>query len=128
MGGVSRSRSVTVCPFLAAIWTVSTRCGALEPNPGAAAPDSGHWPFLLVRRFVPQKYSREALQRFHPHACATCRRRPLPLKKLTSGRLFGYLARRPGNRAPPHGAPGEEQARNACKRWTPDRGVARSGR
>jgi hypothetical protein len=30
---------------------------------------------------------------------AQCRTGPLSLKQLTSGRLFGYLARRPGNRA-----------------------------
>ena len=37
------------------------------------------------------------------------------MESLTSGRLFGYLARRPGNRALPHGAPGEELARDTCK-------------
>ena len=40
-----------------------------------------------------------------------CRFNPLSLGKLKSERLFGYLARRSGNRAPPHGAPGEEPAR-----------------
>lgn len=51
---------------------------------------------------------------------------PYPRRQLTSGRLFGYLARRPGNRAPPHGAPGEERARQ-CKRWASERGAARNG-
>ena len=40
-----------------------------------------------------------------------CRCNPLSFRKLKSERLFGYLARRSGNRAPPHGAPGEEPAR-----------------
>ena len=40
-----------------------------------------------------------------------CRFDPLSFRKLKSERLFGYLARRSGNRAPPHGAPGEESAR-----------------
>ncbi len=52
---------------------------------------------------------------------------PIILELLKSGRLFGYLARRPGNRAPPHGAPGEEPARDTCKWWTPEGGVAESG-
>ena len=34
----------------------------------------------------------------------------------------------PATAPPPHGAPGEEPARKACKRWTPDRGVARERR
>lgn len=51
----------------------------------------------------------------------------LTLESLTSGRPFGYLARRPGNRAPPHGAPGEEPARDTCKWWTPEGGVAGNG-
>lgn len=30
----------------------------------------------------------------------------------------------PATARPPHGAPGEERARKACKRWTPEHGVA----
>ena len=51
----------------------------------------------------------------------------VPATNLISSRADGCSGTWPAVTAtarPPHGAPGEERARNACKRWTPVRGVA----
>jgi hypothetical protein len=58
-----------------------------------------------------------------------CRTIPIKCEQLTSGRLFGYLARRPGNRATtarcPRGRAGMPAlCGRACKWWVPDRGAA----
>jgi len=59
----------------------------------------------------------------------SCRKSPLLSELLTSGRLFGYLARRPGNRATtarcPRGRAGMALLfGGTCKWWVPEGGTA----
>ena len=58
---------------------------------------------------------------------ATCRQPLLPLNGSRADGCSGTWPAVPATARPPHGAPGEEPARDACKWWAPEGGVARNG-
>ena len=61
------------------------------------------------------------------HNLPFCRRPPLSWNRSRADGCSGTWPAVPATAPPLHGAPGEEPARDACKWWTPEGGVARNG-